>query len=326
MKLVALLALWILTNCVFILVYLNRESEKLLNAVVPIATASIAAIIIGGFVLGGLPTRSEVFSAEFQVQLKNKMPVELPWALRWRRPTQSLFEPAALFKKNPKYFEGNGVPTTLYHHLLQKAIIDWMGFNYRSGWQVELTQFDLPSAQVRTSGPSPALEGPKGDFYSSEQIAELLSGNYFARVDVGIPPEFVLPPGTQFSINPPTEKAGAEIGTIRLRNRYCTVLVTTTFSSYMRGIGGYKQLAGLSQVQDEELGSISFLVRINVKYNPVLSGSPDAMKIKRWADQLVDGLRGQFDEERIWAQTKSDYLFRKQVDFFGPVRDDLPPQ
>jgi hypothetical protein len=57
MKIAALFALWLLTNAVFLFVYANRESEKLLNAVVPIATASIAALIIGGFVFGGLPNR-----------------------------------------------------------------------------------------------------------------------------------------------------------------------------------------------------------------------------------------------------------------------------
>jgi len=325
MKLIALCALWLVTNLVFVLVYLNRESDKLLNAVVPIATAAIAAIIIGGFVFGGLPSRIELFPASFQVQMQRKMPAQLPWTLTWRRYSHSLFEPAALFNKDPKYFEGDAIPSTLYHHLLQKAIVNWMGFNYRSGWQTEVIKFDLPSAHIRTSGPSQITSGSTGKFYSNQEVQQHLNGNYFAQVSVGMPPEFFLPPATDLSIQPPAEKGGVETGLIRMKNRYCTVQIITAFSSYMRGVGGYKQLAGLSTEQDEELGSIYYTIRVNVQYNPFLSGSPDAMRIKRWADQLVDGLKEQFDEQRIWSQTKDDYLFMRQVQFFGAVRDEPSP-
>jgi len=34
----------------------------------------------------------------------------------------------------------------------------------------------------------------------------------------------------------------------------------------------------------------------------------------KWARQLADGLKGQFDEESIWQTTRSEYLFMREVE------------
>jgi hypothetical protein len=250
--------------------------------------------------------------------MQRKMPAQLPRVLEWRRDNASLFEPAKLFASEPKYFQDDRIEATytLYHHLLQKAIINWMSFNYRTGWQMEINRFDLPSASQITSAPT--LKGLPGRRYTTEEIQRLLKGNYFAGTAAGFPPEFVLPPDMKLSIEPPEEKAGLDTGTIRMESLYCTILLKTTFLSYMMGIGGYKKLAGLSD--DENLGTINYMIRLSINYNPFFSGSPDTTRIKRWADQLADGLKNQFDEQRLWSEAKDDYLFLQQVEFFGPVK------
>src|SRR5216683_5220959 len=184
-----LLVLAVLTALAFYWVWMNRASEKILSAVIPVAVAALAGLYIAVFVFGGEPATTVVFPSSFQYKLPSKMPLNLPLVLMNRRFSKSLFAPAMLFKVHPEFFNdpADAEGQSLYHHLLQRAIIDWMGMTYGGTWQVEMLQFDLP---IGREGRFEPIQGAseKSEILSTEQIEGLLKGNRFADIHAGIAP------------------------------------------------------------------------------------------------------------------------------------------
>ena len=319
---VILVVIGLVTLFASYLVWMNRASEKILTAVIPIAVAALAGVFIAVFVFGGEPPVNVVFPASFQYRIENKSPFNLPQVLMGRRFTQSLFAPAMLYKVHPEFFNDPADPNgaTLYHHLLQRAIIDWMGMYYRAAWQAEILQFDLPYGREGRFGPAQEIsEGSK--ILSTEEIARLLQGNKFSDIHAGIPPQIALPPNTELRISPPQSRAGAlETGEILLENEFCSLSIKTESSSWFRGIGTYRQLAGMTDEENNRLGTSNYIVRIKVRFNRLRSGHPKMALYKAWAIQLADELEKQFDEQVIWSKTKEDFIFWKQIEHFGPAK------
>ncbi len=311
--------LLILTLGVFWLVWMNRASEKIITAVVPIAVAALIGVALVVFVFGGESPISEVFPASFLYSIEEKMPADLPWMLSRHRFTSMLFAPNALHEVHPEYFKDpndtNG--GMLYHHLLQKSIIDWIGTLYRGSWQAEILHFDLPGSSELRFQPA-AVPAEPSKILSTKDIEKLLKENKFGEIRTGISPQIALPPDTRMVITPPEHKNGSlDRGEILLENRFCRVSIQTEVSSWMRGAGGYKQLAGISDEENDHLGTATYIVRFRAEFTRWLSGHPEMPKYKRWARQLADELKVQFDEQVIWQKTKEDYLFWKQTEQFG---------
>src|SRR6266446_4932604 len=308
---IILLVSGLLTASAFYLVWMNRASEKILSALIPVAVAALTGIILAVFVFGGEPAISAVFPSSFQYRLPSKMPLNLPLVLMGRRFSQAQFAPGQLSKVHPQFLtdpaDANG--ESLYHHLLQKAIIDWMGLTYRGTWQVEMLQFDLPIGREGRFQPTEGAS-EKSEILSTEQIERLLKGNRFADIHPGIPPQIALPPGTKLKITPPATKAGfLETGEILLENTFCTFSINSQASSWFAGIGSYKRLAGITDEENSKLATANYIVRINVRFNRLRSNHPQMALYKAWASELSEGLRGQFDEQVIWSKTKEDFMF-----------------
>jgi hypothetical protein len=308
---IILLVSGLLTAAAFYLVWMNRASEKILGAVIPVAVAGLAGIILAVFVFGGEAPTTTVFPSSFQYRLSSKMPINLPMVLMNRRFSQALFAPAELFKVHPEFFNDSTDPEgqSLYHHLLQRAIIDWMGLTYPATWQVEMLQFDLP---VGREGRFEPIQGAseKSEILSTGQIEKLLDGNRFSGIHAGIPPRIALPPGTKLEITPPQTTAGfLEAGEILLENRFCSISIKTQASSWFRGIASYKRLAGITEEENGKLATANYIVRINVRFDRLRSNHPQMALYKTWASELSEGLRRQFDEQEIWSKTKEDFIF-----------------
>jgi len=304
------------------LVWMNRASEKILTAVIPIAVAALAGVFIAVFVFGGEPAVNVAFPASFQYRIENKSPVNLPLVLMGRRFHQSLFAPAMLYKVHPEFFNDPADPSgaTLYHHLLQRAIIDWMGMYYRAAWQAEILQFDLPVGREGRFGPAQeTFEKPK--ILSTEEIARHLEGSKLSDIHAAIPLQIALPHHMVLIISGTQPRAGAlENGEILLETAFCSLSITTESSSWFRGIGTYRQLAGMTEDENNRLGTSNYMVRIKVRFNRLRSGHPRMALYKAWATQLADELEKQFDEQVIWSKTKEDFIFWKGIEHFGPAK------
>jgi hypothetical protein len=121
---------------------------------------------------------------------------------------------------------------------------------------------------------------------------------------------------------PHHDKTLGGVGRIFLKTNYCDILIQTQLSSWIRGIGGYGMLAGLSQDDDFKLATAVYRVRITIEYSKWRSGHPTMPLYDTWARGIAQGLKDQFDEEGIWANAKADYLFQRQVEQLGPLRED----
>ena len=310
-----------LTIFAFYLVLINRASEKILTAVIPIAVAGLVAIYLAVFVFGGEPDTTVVFPASFMYQVETKMPANLPRVLVWRRFTPAEFLPARLHSQNPEYLaapnDSDGLK--LYHDLLQRAILDWMAQRYSGTWRVEVTQFELPGYTSQEAGPATAIVEPSKT-YSADQIGALFHGNRFASVRSPMAGQLSLPPDAVLSIEPPhQDNALGEIGRIVVRTEYVTVSILTQFSSWARGVGGYGTLAGLSEEDNLKLATSTYRVRITIQHSKWRSGHPKMPIYDDWAKGIAQGLQDQFDEQGIWTKAKADYLFQRQVEQLGPA-------
>ncbi|MDA2913223.1 hypothetical protein MYX77_04555 [Acidobacteriia bacterium AH_259_A11_L15] len=311
-----LVLLIIATAAAFYLAWMNRASEKIITAVIPIAIAAIVAVFLAVLVFGGEAPINQVFPSTFMYRIEGKMPVGLPRILEWRRFTDSLFAPAQLHKTHPEVFKETTDESgaTLYHHLLQKSIIAWMGMRYTANWETEITDFDLPTGREQRFQPAEDATEPS-KVYSTEELVQLLEGNYFAEIHPGIPPRIAVPAGTKLTIRPPRrQNGGFEIGEILLKNDFCTLSIQTQYSGWMRGIGSYRRLAGISNEENHGLATATYRITFNARFSRLRSGHPKMPKYRAWASQLAAELRKQFDEQVIWEKTKDDYLFSKQVE------------
>jgi len=309
----------LMTAYAFYLVWMNRASEKILSAIFPVAVAALTGIILAVFVFGGEPATTTVFPSSFQYRLPSKMPLQLSMVLMNRRFSQTLFAPGMLFKVHPEFFSdpADSEGQSLYHQLLQREIIDWMGLTYSGSWQVEMLQFELP---VGREGRFEPIQGAseKAEIFSTAQIEKLLEGNRFADIHAGIPPRITVPPRTKLKITTPQTRTGfLEEGEILLENEFCRISIRTQASSWSRGIGAYKQLAGITDEENNKLATATYIVRINVRFDGLRSKHPKMAAYKTWASDLSEGLRRQFDEQLIWSKTKEDFSFSQMKGQFS---------
>ena len=122
-------------------------------------------------------------------------------ALSWRRFNSPLFAPSQLFQRDPKLLQDpdDATGSVLYHHLLQKSLVDWIGSLYRGSWQTELLSFEVPTGRQLRFQPSGATPEPS-KILTTAEITTLLNGNKFAGINTGMPPQIALPPRAKLRI------------------------------------------------------------------------------------------------------------------------------
>jgi hypothetical protein len=295
------------------LAWMNRASERVITAIIAAAIALIGAPV-AVLVFGGDQPVSAVFPVAFLYQADSKLPANLPWSMSHRRFLPSSLAPAELFKQDPNSFndEKDKLGIELYHHLLQRSLIDWLG--YGGGWQTEILRFELPFGRQERSSRAPNSTGPSLTL-SREQIQALLKGNKFAAVSVPFGGDLIaLPPATTLQITPPTEKTGSGVvGEVILENSFCRIVIQTQNSMWLRSLGQYRFLAGMPLDDSQKFATSTYVVRLTASFSRLRAGHPDMTKYRDWVKQVTEGLRDQFDEQTIWRRTREDFILSKQL-------------
>jgi hypothetical protein len=294
------------------LIWVNRGSEKIVTGAVMAIIPFALAIIMGVLVFGGEPSIVETFSTNFFYDHERKLPLASGWLAHHRSDVSPFlpFAPGALLKIRPELFASAEDPTgqTLYHHLLQRGILDWMTTRYRGSWETELVPFDIGNTRGERFGPAPG--SLPSHILSTADLKRLFSGNWFEEIDWPIPPQLAVPPGTTMTVTPPSRKEGAmEYGDITLRTRFVTLSIRTEAAMWIRSVGSYQQLAA-TQAEAERLGTAVYVVRIRAEFTRWRSGHPDMPRYKAWVRQIGDQLKARLDERAIWQQVKEDYLLQ----------------
>lgn len=301
----------------FVFIWMNRGSEKIVTTAIPLGVAGILGTILALLVFGNQEPLTAAFPAGFFINLKDKTPYQLPWLFEGKRFFQAAFTCKQLFDSNPKAFSEPSDPQELYHHLLQKALVDWMSFRYGSSWQIEVTPLSGAGIAARSWGPAGGEERGDKTLLSKEDLQRLMRTNKFGQFGTPSNQGISLPPRTKLKIIAPQLVhgfEGREMGSIELKNRFVTLLITTKVSYWGQGIGGYAQLLGVSQEDaQKQWGMLNYLVRIRADFNRVLPGNPEMPKHKKWAQDIVSALQDQFDEQALWKRATEDYLLYRAL-------------
>jgi len=300
------------TAGVFYVVWMNRASEKIVTTVIPIAIVALVGVLITVFVFGGEPPVVKKFPVLFLFRRSDKA----PWTPPDRPLLLSLFEVPELMKNHPELMDDSTEGATLYHHLLQRAMIDIIARHHRSSWETEIDRFEIGGGTEEFSGPVPGAIEPSVKL-SFDQIKEVLKGNRFAESPY-MRPEITLQVGTSLKVTAPSNYgSGGEEGQILVTNDFVRLSIKTQYSSWMRSLGGYRLILGYSYDQDKEFATTQYLVSVEAEFNRLRSGHPKMSKYRRWVEQIVSEIQAELDEQVVWPKTRDAFTFRKQLQQFG---------
>jgi hypothetical protein len=202
----------------------------------------------------------------------------------------------------------------LYHQFLQYEILEWLGFIYYKGWNVEAEHFE---GGFRTSvGYPSAAVAREGHTHTANELDTLFSANSFCPFLTGpapdIPYSLVTPPHTQLSVLVPA--GPMDEGVISFTVRRLPVLgplckVTIRTRAYAAGdqLDRYKRLLTLPPGQvaeDKQVQVWFYIVQVETTTDRYRSGNPELPAIDAWARQIGGELRYQLDEELIFKRAE----------------------
>jgi hypothetical protein len=310
------------TSIAFYVVWMNRASEKIITAVLPISVAALIGIFMAVFVFGG----QAATTVQFPAMLIFKAPENIPVALPFRPVQTSLFLVPLLAKTHPEVMRDtvNDGGVTLYHHLLQKSIIEALSLRYSSSWRAKIIRYDTSTGNSTQYGQADAVGGPSRKI-TKDEMATLLTGNRFAKLHNGITEDLVLPPGTNIQIQPPhNDPKLGQVSSITLDNDFMRVTIETRSSSWGFLFGGYRLILGQVSDTNTDLREATFEITIKHEFKRLRTGHPEMPQYKAWAGQLTEEIQREFDEQKIWAKTKEDYAFAKQLGLPMPTNFTQP--
>jgi len=308
----------------FYVVWMNRASEKIISAVIPISVAAVLGVLMAVFVFGGDSPTITKFPVTFFYRTSDHLPLAMPL----RRPTLGFLFLPQLNQQHPDLMKDDTGGQTLYHHLLQRAIFDILASRYRGNWETEIIRFKTSIADETRFMPA---AGAGTDFrrLSSAEIETALKGNRFAggRMEHL---QITLPPGTSVKVSPPTEKSGTLPESIVVfKNKFVTVTIQTQASEWGLAFGGYQVIMGHGSNYDPGISHATFLLTAKTEFNRLRTGHPDMQRYRTWASQLVAELQHDLDEQLLWQETKESYSFM-QLERLGPINAQpavlQPPQ
>jgi hypothetical protein len=306
----------------FILVFVNRESEKILTAAIPLAVGVIAGLVLTFWFARPEPI-SSIFPVSFTYQVADKLPMALPY-----RPVPfQLYLIDELRQRDSKALEeypemGGG---QVYHEFLQKTLVDWIASTHFGHWHMEPLRFEGgPGAGSQEQwGLMPDAKEEPTDILSVEALQKIFSKNRFASVHTGFG-RLALPPDTT-----PTE--ASPDGRILFKNNHCEISIQTSFSQNIAGIGDYSQFFGSLPLM-LQYSTVRYIVRIDATFNLLLAGHPKMRLIKQWVMGIVNGLQNNLDDRLIWRKVIDEYTLRQHLPHsiqdlplqFGPLRAQAP--
>jgi hypothetical protein len=195
----------------------------------------------------------------------------------------------------------------LYHQFLQREILQSLAFAYQGSWTPEI--LDLGTIQITRPG-----EHIASKIYSPDEMAQLMQGNPFSVVKVGIPLRLALPPGSRLRISGPSrpKKGGSEVGEIIVEKPFFFAFsIKTERIVPERGAQFYRMFSSSLYQRHYELASVTFAVTIKCTFTKWLAGNPDMAKYHEWADHLTQSLQEKFDERGIEKKTTESYILQK---------------
>jgi hypothetical protein len=315
-SLLILASLVIATAFAFYLVWMNRGSEKIISAVIPISVAALLGVFLTVFVFGGEPTETVEFPTMLAYRAADNIPVILPF----RPPNQTPFLVPELEQSSPELLKDDANGMVVYHHLLQRSIIETLALRYGQSWDTKILRFETSTGNEMTWGASENSVNSK-TLIPWAEIEQNLGGNRFAHARTIFDQGLVLPPDTTLAIQPPrTDQKFGDISSITIDNPFLRLTIQTRASQWGPLSGGYRAMLGVPKRSVTDLRQANYIISIRKEIKRLRTGHPDMPRYKSWAQQITQELQLEYDEQRIWAKAKEEYLFNKQLPEPEPVQ------
>jgi hypothetical protein len=300
----------VFTAITITMVVVNRGSERIVTTFVLGLVATIGALM-ALFYYGADEPIHQAFSSAVIVHSTSHLPFERAIGFSSIDSVDLMMARDEITKHPDLRDATDSQASTLYHHLLQRAIISWLQLKYPFTWEVEF----LPHTLGENKGYLFASRAVPSKVYSPQELVLKLQGNKFGDSPgpFGSMSGLALPPRTKLEIVFPRREAEGltEIGSILIGNSYCTLRIETRGAGGLRGVGSYGFVFGLSDIHDSGLWTNQYTIVIDATFQRFLTGSPDMPRYKKWVANVADGLRTQFDEQEMWSRFRESYLLHK---------------
>jgi hypothetical protein len=308
-SLVLVAAVWV--------VYLNRASEKIVSAALPIAVASIVALGLSVFIFGADPPTTTQFVCAYTV-VKNTKALEPKIVICKQNGEFSLLAINEIFARHPEVRNNPDDPNAiqLYHHLLQWEIVRRISMMFSKHWQTEVVSLTRYNSRFNRIEPDASSDA---QILTTDNIREILKDNKFAfftsPFDDVMPFQISVPSNTALEVSAPKDsfKQNESFGTIRLSvdkmpllGPLYTITITTRPLATGQGSKGYKKYAGLDLQQEASLFTYLYEVKITTETSRLRSGSPMLVLYKQWVERMSNALRDQLDDERLYERNRRD--------------------
>jgi hypothetical protein len=181
-------------------------------------------------------------------------------------------------------------------------------------WQTEI--ITLNRYNTRFNNVEPNADN-SFEVISSDELRKKLKENKFvffsSPFDHFTPFRLAVPPQTTIAIEAPKDsfKEGENFGQIDIAidrlpifGPLYTIRISTRPLATGQGSQGYKKYAGLSAEQDRTLFTYLYEVKVTTETSRLRSGSPMLARYKQWKNRMVEALRDQLDDERIFERNK----------------------
>ena len=286
--------------------YLNRDSERIVTTLF-LGVAALIGSFLAVAIFGSEPPIRKVFSTPIMIDAKTRLPLEgLPYSSLPMLPQILAREKLQAHQELFPDAKTDPFAQTLYHHLLQCAIVHWLEEKSPKTWEVGVHPISLGDS----SGYTFQSRQVASRLFSANELKEKLAGNIFADMaspfgaskDFG----FAVPVGTELNISSPhIDTASGEVSTLKLHNWHCTITVDTHSSMSIVGAGSYGILLGMKLAEAQQaIKTNQYSVVISVSLNRFLAGHPEMPNYRRWAADIANGLESQFDERVMWSKCK----------------------
>src|SRR5260370_25751029 len=125
------------------------------------------------------------------------------------------------------------------------------------GWKGEPLFFNVGSMGFGRYGGAPSGRAPLGQtVLGTVDLEKILNGNWCSRIHPWPPLHLCLPPDSKIVVRAPSGGSDAEgKGEICIRNRFCTITMSTETAFAVRTIGEYRVMTGLSDTQAYHLAT-----------------------------------------------------------------------
>lgn len=155
---------------------------------------------------------------------------------------------------------------------------------------------------------------------SSDEVSVAFGENRFRNVHSSFG-NLALPKGTTMTIRRPTETPHVD-GQIRFKNRLCELVIESSFSSGMAGLGSYALLMGVPQQgAQQKYASTHYIVKAHASFTRYLIGNPAMAAHREWAEGIINGLVRAFSEELMYKRATESFLLHAHV----PTSIPSPP-